>query len=167
MDEGFSRPATLEDLKKVIQSLTAHHVDYLLIGGYALAAHGLIRATTEIDLLVRATKEDGEKIIKAMLILPDQSAKNIDLAWFQERDTIRLADEVVVDIMFNAAGHTYDDLKGHMEIIDLDGLPIRTLNLEGLLLTKQTLRDKDAPDRAALLKALEFLRSARQKHEKD
>ena len=49
MDE-FSRPATLEDLKVLLRSLNEHGVDYLLIGGYALAAHGYQRATTDIDL---------------------------------------------------------------------------------------------------------------------
>jgi hypothetical protein len=43
MDE-FSRPATLEDLKPLLRSLNEHAVDYLLIGGYALAAHGYQRA---------------------------------------------------------------------------------------------------------------------------
>jgi hypothetical protein len=48
MDE-FSRPATLEDLKLLLRSLHEHGADYLLIGGYALAAHGYQRATTDID----------------------------------------------------------------------------------------------------------------------
>jgi hypothetical protein len=39
MDE-FSRPATLEDLKSLLRSFHEHGADYLLIGGYALAAHG-------------------------------------------------------------------------------------------------------------------------------
>ena len=38
--EQTSRPATLEDLKTLLRSLNANGVDYLLIGGYALAAHG-------------------------------------------------------------------------------------------------------------------------------
>ena len=101
MDELTSRPATVEDLKKVIKSLNDNKVDYLLIGGYAIQAHGYIRTTTDIDILVPADKTTGEKVIKALLVLPDKHAKNIDLSWFEEKDTIRLADEVVVDIMFN------------------------------------------------------------------
>jgi hypothetical protein len=41
MDE-FSRPATLEDLKLLLRSLHEHGADYLLIGGYALAARQLL-----------------------------------------------------------------------------------------------------------------------------
>lgn len=42
--------------------------------------------------------------------------------------------------------------------IDLDGIPVRTVSLEGLLPTKQTLRDKDAADRAVIERALDALR---------
>jgi hypothetical protein len=42
--EQIARPATLEDLKSLLRSLDANAVDYLLIGGYALAAHGYQRA---------------------------------------------------------------------------------------------------------------------------
>jgi len=38
--EAYSRPATLEDLKTLIGALNRQHVDYLLIGGYVLFAHG-------------------------------------------------------------------------------------------------------------------------------
>lgn len=54
MDE-FSRPATLDDLKTLLRSLNEHGADYLLIGGYALAAHGYQRATINIDVMVPAT----------------------------------------------------------------------------------------------------------------
>lgn len=155
MDELTPRPATIEDLKKVIKSLNDNKADYLLIGGYAIQAHGYIRTTTDIDILVPADKITGKKIIQALLVLPDKSAKGIDLAWFEEKNTIRLADEVVVDIMFNACGETYDSLKKYAETIEFDGIQISTVNLEGLLLTKKGYRDKDIPDRIILKKALE------------
>lgn len=47
MDE-FARAATLQDLKQLLSSLEANGVEYMLIEGYALAAHGYQRATTDI-----------------------------------------------------------------------------------------------------------------------
>ena len=152
-----SRPATLEDLKKVVKSLNDNDAEYLLIGGYAIYTHGFERTTRDIDVLVPLSRSNGEKVIHALLILPDKRAKDIDLSWFEEDAVIRLGDEVVVDIMFNACGETYDTLKKYAETIELDGIKIRTVNLEGLLLTKKTLRDKDIPDRAILMQALEEL----------
>lgn len=157
--EAYSRPATLEDFKTLIGALNRQGAEYLLIGGYALFAHGYHRATTDIDLLVPAARAAGEKVREALMVLPDRAAKDIDLAWFEEVENIRVADAFVVDIMLNACGETYETLQQYAETIDLDGLPVRTINLEGLLRTKQTLRDKDIADRVILERALEMLRT--------
>jgi hypothetical protein len=109
--EEYSRPATIEDLKSLVRALNEHGVDYLLIGGYALFAHGYHRATTDIDVLVPATQDTGRKVREALMVLPDRAAKDLDPAWFDEGENIRVADEFVVDIVLNAGGETYDTLK--------------------------------------------------------
>jgi predicted nucleotidyltransferase len=157
MDE-FSRPATLEDLKLLLRSLHEHEADYLLIGGYALAAHGYQRATTDIDVVVPATSEAGQRVINALMILPDGVAKDIEPGWFEEGENIRVADAFIVDLMLNANGQTYETLRPYSETIDLDGIPVKTVNLEGLLLTKQTMRDKDVADRIIIERALQAFR---------
>ncbi len=161
--EEYSRPATLEDLKTLILALNAQGADYLLIGGYALFAHGYHRATTDIDVLVPATQESGVKVREALMVLPDHAAKDLDPAWFEEGDNIRVADAFIVDIMLNACGETYDTLKRYAETVELDGIPIHTVNLEGLLLTKQTMRDKDVADRVVLERALDTFRQLAKK----
>lgn len=161
--DAYSRPATLDDLKALIGSLNRQGADYLLIGGYALFAHGYHRATTDIDVLVPANRQSGERIKQALMVLPDQAAKEIDPAWFEEGDNIRVADAFVVDIMLNACGETYETLKQYAETIDLDGLPIRTVNLEGLLRTKQTMRDKDVSDRKILELAMSSYKNGKKK----
>ncbi|HSW06880.1 hypothetical protein [Aquabacterium sp.] len=167
MDE-FSRPATLEDLKLLLRSLNEQGVDYLLIGGYALAAHGYQRATTDIDLLVPATAEAGERIKNALMVLPDQAARELQPEWFEEGDNIRVADAFVVDLMLNANGQSFDSLRQYAQTVDLEGIPVKTISLEGLLLTKQTMRDKDVGDRIIIERALEVLRAqARRKPLKD
>ena len=154
-NDEYARPATIDDLKAVIRSLNENKVDYFLIGGYALFAHGYYRATTDIDILVQPTSEQGKRVIKALLILSERASEQIDPAWFEEGEAIRVADEIIVDLMFNACGETNQTLSRYAEIIDLDGIPVRTLTLDGLLLTKQTVRDKDAMDRVVLQKAID------------
>jgi hypothetical protein len=153
----FSRPATLDDLKQLLQALHDHHADYLLIGGYALAAHGYQRATTDIDLLVPARADAGVSLREALLTLPDRAAADMEPAWLEAGDNIRVADAFVVDVMVNANGHSYEALRSHEQRLDLDGVPVRTLDLAGLLLTKQTQRDKDIDDRAVLERAIDEL----------
>jgi hypothetical protein len=152
--DEFSRPATLEDLKLLLRALNARQADYLLIGGFALHAHGYTRATVDIDLLLAPGRETGDKVKAALMDLPDGAAGELESSWFEEKENIRVADAFVVDLMFSAAGKTYDDLKGYAETIDIDGVPARTINLKGLLLTKQTVRDKDKADRQLIETAL-------------
>ncbi len=159
--EEYSRPATLEDLKALLRSLNQHHVDYFLIGGYALAAHGYQRATTDIDIVVPASAMAGQRVKEALLILPDQAAKEIEPAWFEEGENIRVADAFVVDVLLNANGQTYETLRPYAQTITFEGIPVSTINLEGLLLTKQTLREKDVPDRIIIERALEVMRASR------
>jgi len=54
----------------------------------------------------------------------------------------------------NACGETYESLKDFIEIIDLDGIPVTTLDLEGLIKTKQSSREKDKMDYTILKRAL-------------
>lgn len=159
MDE-YSHPASLDDLKRLLCALNEAGAEYLLVGGYALAAHGYQRATTGIDIVVPANPDAGKCIKEALMVLPDQAARDIDPAWFSEGENIRVADAFVVDLLLNANGLTYDTLKQYVEIIELDGIPVRTISLEGLLLTKQTLRDKDATDRIIIERALEIIRKS-------
>jgi len=158
MTQEFSGPATLEDLKTLVRALNEQGANYFLIGGYGLFVHGSLRTTYDIDIIVPADYASGVKIRNALLVLPDGAAKDIDPAWFEKGDTIRVGDAFVVDILFKTCGETYETLSKYAETIELEGIPIRTINLEGLLRTKQTLRDKDVADRKALERALEAYR---------
>jgi predicted nucleotidyltransferase len=155
----YSRPATLNDLKKVIRSLNEHRAEYILIGGYALFSHGYHRATEDIDLLVPAKSSASGKIMDALLILADKESANLDPEWFNEGENIRLADEVVVDLIFKTCGETFETLKPYVETVDLDGIAVHTLSLTGLLKTKQSTRDKDVMDRVILERAVAALRN--------
>jgi predicted nucleotidyltransferase len=150
----LARPAGVDDLKLLLRALNDHGVDYLLIGGYALYALGYQRGTVDIDVVLRPTREEGEKVKRALLLLPDGVARDLDPEWFPEGETIRVADAFVVDLMFNACGETYESLLPYAVTIDFEGVPVRTLNLEGLLKTKQSARDKDRLDRQILERAL-------------
>lgn len=153
-DNRTARPATVDDLKLLLQAFNDHGVEYLLIGGYALYALGYQRGTTDIDVVLRPTLEQGERVRKALLLLPDKVAEDLLPQWFTEGENIRVADAFVVDLIFNASGQTYESLQPHAVTIDFDGIVIRTIDIEGLLKTKQSSRDKDRLDRVVLERAL-------------
>ena len=60
--------------------------------------------------------------------------------------------------MFNACGESYESLLPYSVTLDFEGVPLHTVNLEGLLRTKQTTREKDRMDRLILERALQQTR---------
>jgi hypothetical protein len=150
-----SRPATSDDLKRLVGALNAAGARYLLIGAYGLFAHGYQRATMDIDLLVEGSEDNGARVRQALLVLPDRSAADIDPRWFTDGDNIRVADEITVDLLFSPCGQTYDMLKPYETIVDLDGVPVHTVSLQGLWLTKQTQRPQDQQDCLVLRAAID------------
>lgn len=69
-----------------------------------------------------------------------------------ESENIRVADDLLIDLLFAANGQTYESLQDHVRTLTVDGVQIRTLDIEGLLKTKTDYRDKDRIDREALLR---------------
>lgn len=153
------RPATLDDLKRLVAHLQSHQVDYLLIGGYALFMHGYQRYTEDIDLLLPVDAVNGQRVIDALAYLPDADAWTLDPAWFGEGENIRIADEILLDLLFVAGGgETYASLQPYIQDVDLGDCCIRTVDLEGLLKTKQGVRPQDQADRLVLEAALRAIR---------
>ena len=59
------RPAAL-DPTKVFETLNRHGVDYLVIGGFAVIAHGHVRATKDVDLIASEERENLERLAAAL-----------------------------------------------------------------------------------------------------
>lgn len=54
------------DFAEMLKLLDAERVDYLVVGGYAVAGHGVPRATGDIDLWIRPTAENAAKVWRAL-----------------------------------------------------------------------------------------------------
>jgi predicted nucleotidyltransferase len=157
----YTRPATWDDVRKLAQLLNESGVEYALVGGYAIAAHGFNRFSEDIDILVNPSAENSRRWIIALSALPDHVTRELlddpDVFAKDARYALRINDEITVDVMPSIAGKSWGEMRKHIETIDLDGIPLCLLNLEGLLLTKQGLRPKDQMDAALLTRALEEL----------
>jgi hypothetical protein len=163
----YTRPATWEDLKVLIKRLNDAKADYALVGGYAIAAHGFNRFSEDIDILVDPAPENSTRWILALSGLPDHAALELatdtDVFANDKRYALRINDEYTVDIMPSIAGHSWQEMQSYIETVDLDGVPLKILNLEGLLLSKQGARPKDQMDAALLRQAIERIRGSKRR----
>ena len=141
----------------MLNRLNQEGVRYILVGGQAVRLNGFLRNTEDIDILLPLSLENGERVIKALNFLP--CAGELNAQWFDSNadapENIRVADDLLIDLLFAANGETYESLQPHVRTLNVEGVEIHTLNIEGLLKTKQTSRDKDRLDRLILERALD------------
>jgi hypothetical protein len=157
----YTRPATWEDVKTLVRHLEEEGVEYALVGGYALAAHGFNRFTEDIDILVNPAADNSRRWVLALSRLPDGAAKELaaedDVFAGDHRYAIRINDEFTVDVMPSIAGLSWNEMQPHVVTTKIDDTAVRVLDLRGLLKTKQGARPKDQMDRAVIAAALERL----------
>ncbi len=157
----YTRPATWDDLKALARRLNDAGAAYALVGGYAIAVHGFNRFSEDIDILVDPAAQNSLRWILALSELPDHAARALiaspDIFADDKRYALRINDEFTIDVMPSIGGRTWDEMQRYIETRELDGVPLRILNLEGLLLSKQGTRPKDQMDAALIRQALEAL----------
>lgn len=158
---GYTRPATWDDVKTVARHLNEAGVEYALAGGYALGAHGYNRFTEDIDILVDPAVENSRRWVLALSQLPDAAAAELgqdtDVFADDRRYAIRINDEFTIDVMPSIAGLAWEEMKPHVTTLNIDDVPVRVLDLSGLLKTKQGVRPKDRMDAAIIAEALREL----------
>jgi len=146
-DRGYSRAPELEDLVALCRSLNRERVRYLLIGGFAVVLHGLVRTTKDIDLLVDPSEENVRALKRAMKDLPDNAIAEIEEGDVGRYRVVRVADEVVVDLMAEACGIGYQEaLEKGVETRRLGDVDIPIASKALLILMKDTIRDSDKAD---------------------
>jgi hypothetical protein len=91
---------------------------------------------------------------KALSILPDNAVKEVINTDIEEYGVVRVAGEVVVDLMGSACGIDFKSAESQIEWLELEGVKIPFASAELMLKTKQTLREKDEIDRLYLKRIL-------------
>jgi hypothetical protein len=131
-DDRSARAPEPDDVLRICRALNELGARYLLIGGFAVIAHGAGRFTKDIDLLA------------------DNAAAEIADDDVQRHAVVRVADEVIVDLMGRACGLSYAEAARDAETIEREGVPIPLASPATLIRTKDTHRPQDALDRAFL-----------------
>jgi hypothetical protein len=75
------------DFKELLELLNAHNVDYVIVGAYALAFHGVPRFTGDIDIFVKPDPENAERIL-AVLKEFGFGSLDLDKSDFQQPDKV-------------------------------------------------------------------------------
>ena len=141
------REPTVEDLRDLCRELNRREAKYVVIGGFAIRAANYLRQTMDVDLLVAADAENETRVFAALSTLPDNAVRELQPGELQRHSVIRVADEIVVDLMVSAGGIEHAEAARDVVIREVDGVPIPFASPRLLWRMKSmTHREKDALD---------------------
>ncbi|MGA0333741.1 MAG: nucleotidyltransferase [Kiritimatiellia bacterium] len=135
------------DFLDFLKLLSQHQVEYLLIGGYAVAYHGYVRATGDMDIFIRATEKNGERLCAVFQEFGMGQDFNPKL-FCKEGQILRLGvPPLRLEILNKISGVSFEECVNDAETLKVDTLSIPVISLEFLLLNKKASgRDKDLID---------------------
>jgi len=101
----------------------------------------------DVDLIVAADAENEARVFDALSTLPDNAVRELRPGELQQYNLIRVADEILVDLMRSAGGIDYAEAAKDVVVRELDGVPIPFASPRLLWRMKvDTHREKDAGD---------------------
>jgi hypothetical protein len=142
------------DFKEMLSCLKDENVDFLVIGAYALAAHGFPRATGDLDIWVRNSFENAQNVMRA-LIKFGAPCSDLSVDDFTVPDiVVQLGVEPCrIDLLTGIEGVSFDEAWPRRVSITINDLVVDVMSKDHLLKNKMALdRDKDQGDIAWLKK---------------
>lgn len=149
------REPVLEDLATLCRALNQAGAHYVVIGGFAMRAAGFIRSTMDIDLLIETGPQNEQRVIEALMTLPDKAVREVKPGEIEEYGVVRVADEFLVDLMKSGCGVMYAEANRDAAWQVVQGIRIPFASPQTLWRMKQTPREKDIADRLFLRKLLQ------------
>ena len=143
-----------EDYKEMLQLLSEEQVDFIIVGAYALGAHGYPRATGDIDIWVKPNNTNSKKLYKALARF-GAPLEQIEIDDFSMEGIIFQIGVIPrrIDIITKIDGVTYEEADEDKITVEVEGLMLPVISLEKLIKNKMaTGREKDELDIKTLKK---------------
>ena len=140
------------DFAEMLAALSAAGAEYLVVGAHALAAHGRPRATGDLDIWVRPTAANAEKVWAALVRFgaPLTELSKTDLQTEGIVFQIGVA-PARIDILTAIDGVDFAGAWSRRFTVDIDGQNIPLLGKDDLIRNKRAAgRPQDLADVAAL-----------------
>ena len=140
------------DFKDMLSALSEARADFLLVGAYALAAHGHPRATGDLDIWVRADFENASRVLRSLAVFgaPLDNLTVDDLS--KPGIVFQIGVEPSrIDILTAISGVEFEHAWKNRVLIEMDGVCVSVIGREDLIVNKRASgRPKNIADVATL-----------------
>lgn len=141
----------LAQLTPLFASLNHRKVDYVVIGGIAVVAYGVPRLTLDVDLLIRATPENAESLLQALVEAGLGTALLTNAADLLAHEVTIFKDRIRVDVQTRTPGLSFPEAFERRRTVYVAGIPVNLVSLADLIASKEAAgRPKDVSDVLAL-----------------
>jgi predicted nucleotidyltransferase len=137
---------TKSRLATVCGLLNAAGVKYVVVGGFAVALHGVVRATKDIDILIEPTLDNATRALQALEGLRWGVSRELDPSEVVTKPITIIGDDPRVDLLTLAWSVRFADAAPKAHKVEIDGVEIPFADLDTLIRTKQTDRFQDKAD---------------------
>ena len=137
-----------QDFSEFLKLLNAHNVEYLLIGGFAVAMHGYPRTTADMDVWVSRQRSNAERLVACLREFGfDTPELTVDLFDDPNR-IIRMGEAPLrIEILTAIDGVEFESCVARAQTTTVDGSIIPVISLEDLKVNKRASgRAKDLDD---------------------
>jgi hypothetical protein len=136
------------DFSDFIQLLNLYQVEYLVIGGYAVALHGHIRFTQDMDVWVCTNPENAKKVVHALKDFGLTKADELlDILQKENRVVGMGMPPMKIEVVTTISGVLFEECYQNRQVVDIDGLSVNYLSLSDLRKNKLASgRPKDLAD---------------------
>lgn len=125
------------DFKEFLKLLNSHGVEYLVIGGYAVAAHGHPRYTKDIDIWVHATEDNAPRLVQALKDFGFSSLGLVDSDFLEPDTVVQLGyPPRRIDLLTSPSGVDFKESFPSRIVADVEGVQIPIIGLEQLRANK-------------------------------
>lgn len=139
-----------KDFEDFLFALYDQNVAYLMVGDYAVVLHGYLRSTGVLDVWVKRSKENYQKLVKAFQHFGMATMDMTEEAFLHkhEFDVFTFGrPPVAIDLMTKVKGLDFDEAYQNADTLDFDGMEVRLISLEDLKKAKRASnRKKDQDD---------------------
>jgi len=142
-----------QDFRDMLLELNAVEVDYMIVGAYAVAAHGHPRATGDLDIWVRADCQTAPQVVLALERF-GAPVEQIDVSDFSQPSVIFQIGVPPgrIDILTKISGVEFSDAWNNRKQLNIEDLTFHVIGFEDLILNKRASgRPKDLLDVDILL----------------
>ncbi|MBW1696632.1 MAG: nucleotidyltransferase [Deltaproteobacteria bacterium] len=141
-----------EDYKDMLRALSDEKVKFLLIGAYAMAAHGYPRATMDIDIWVMPSPENADAVVRALRRFgaPLHNLAKEDLQKDGTIFQIGVAPRRI-DLITAVSGLQFEEVYRRSLSVNIEGIEVHIPSIDDMILNKRASgRTKDLADAEAL-----------------